>query len=70
MEWNSTKIRVLYTILKDRFKANNPAKLYLNDSLMTTGMSYIYLGHIINNNLNDNKDIERQLRNLYGKSNM
>ena len=45
-------------------------KLYLNGSLMKTAVSYTYLGHIINNNLNDNKDIERQLRNFYGKSNM
>ena len=37
---------------------------------MKTNMSYTYLGHIINNNLNDNKDTERQLRNFYGKSNM
>ena len=37
---------------------------------MKTDMSYTYLGHFINNNLNDNKDIERQLRNFYGKSNM
>ena len=37
---------------------------------MKTAVSYTYLGHIINNNLNDNKDIERQLRNFYGKSNM
>ena len=37
---------------------------------MKTAVSYTYLGHIINNNLNDNKDVERQLRNFYGKSNM
>ena len=44
--------------------------LYLNGSIMKTETSYKYLGHIIDNNLNDNKDIERQLRNFYGKSNM
>ena len=49
---------------------SHTAKLYLNGSLMKTAVSYTYLGHIINNNLNDNKDIERQLRNFYGKSNM
>ena len=53
-----------------RFNANPSAKLYLNGSLMKTAVSYTYLGHIINNNLNDNKDIERQLINFYGKSNM
>ena len=36
---------------------NPSAKLYLNGSLMKTAVSYTYLGHIINNNLNDNKDI-------------
>ena len=53
-----------------RFKAHPSAKLYLNGSLMITDMLYTYLGHIVNNNLNDNKDIERQLRNFYGESNM
>ena len=37
---------------------------------MKTAVSYTCLGHIINNNLNDNKGIERQLRNFYGKSNI
>ena len=53
-----------------RFKANPSVKLYLNSSLTKTDMSYKYLGHIIKNNSNDYKDIERQLRNFYGKSNM
>ena len=34
---------------------------------MKIEMSYTYLDHIINNNLKDNKDIERQLRTFYGK---
>ena len=51
------------------FNANHSAKLYLNGSLMKTDMSYTYLGHIINNNSNDNKYIEQQLRNFHGKSN-
>ena len=53
-----------------RFKASPSAKLYLNGSLIQTAVSYTYLGHIVNNNLNDNKDIERQLRTFYGKLNM
>ena len=36
-----------------KFKANPSAKLYLNGSLMKTAVSYTYVGHIINNNLND-----------------
>ena len=51
-------------------KARPSATLYLNGFIMKTETSYKYLGHIIDNNLNDNKDIERQLRNFYGKSNM
>ena len=50
--------------------ANPSAKLYLNRFSMKADMSYKYLGHIINNSLNDHKDIDRQLRNFYGKSNM
>ena len=53
-----------------QFKARPSALLYLNGSIMKTETSYKYMGHIIDNNLNDNKDIERQLRNFYGKSNM
>ena len=69
MEWKLTKIRVL--CLKGyRFKAKPSATLYLNGSIMKRETSYKYLGHIIDNILNGNKDIERQLRNYYGKSNM
>ena len=58
------KIRVLYSTLNDiDSRLTYPsATLYINGSLMKTDMFYKYLGHIINNNLNDNKDIERQLR--------
>ena len=66
MKFNENKSVVL-NFKEHRFKANPSAKLYLNGSLMKTAVSYTYLGHIIDNNLNDNKDIERQLRNFYGK---
>ena len=69
MKFNENKSVVL-NFKGHRFKANPSTKLYLNGSLMKTAVSYTYLGHIINNNLNDSKDIERQLRNFYGKSNM
>ena len=69
MKFNENKSVVL-NFKGQRFKANPSAKLYLNGSLMKTAVSYTYLGHIINNNLNYNKDIERQLRNFYGKSNI
>ena len=71
MDWNSMKIRVLYSTLNDiDSRLTYPSATYINGSLMKTDMFYTYLGHIINNNLNDNKDIERQLRNFYGKSNI
>ena len=66
MERNLTNIRVLCLTLKDK-KAKPSPTLYLNGSIMKTETSYKYFGHIIDNNLNDNKDIERQLRNFYGK---
>ena len=53
-----------------KFKAKPSATLYLYGSIMKTETSYKYLGHIIDNNLNANKDIERQLTNFYEKSNM
>ena len=67
MKFNENK-SVVFNFKGRRFKANPSARLYLNGSLMETAVSYTYLGHIINNNLNDNKDIEQQLRNFYGKS--
>ena len=69
MKFNENKSVVL-NFKGYRFKANPSSKMYLNGSLMKTDVSYTYLGHIINNNLNDNKDTERQLGNVYGKSNM
>ena len=42
-----------------KFKAKRPATPYLNGSIMKTETSYKYLGHIIDNDLNDDKDIER-----------
>ena len=50
--------------------ANTSVKLYLYGFLMTSDLTYKYLGHIINNDLHDTMDIKRQLRYLYGKSNM
>ena len=71
MEWNLTKYKSVVLNFKGyKFKAKPSATLYLNGSIMKTETSYKYLGHIIDNNLNDNKDIERELRNFYGKSNM
>ena len=69
MKFNENKSVVL-NFKGYKFKAKPSATLYLNGSIMKTETSYKYLGHIIDNNLNDNKDIERQLRNFYGKSNM
>ena len=53
-----------------KFKAKHSAALNLNGSIIKTETSYKNLGQFYDNNLNDNKDIERQLRNFYGKSNM
>ena len=51
-------------------KAKPLATPYLNGSIMKTEIPYKHLDHIIDNNLNDNKDIGRQLRSFYGKSNV
>ena len=69
MKSNENK-NVVLNLKGYRFKAKLSAQLYLNGSLIKTDMSYTYFGHIIKNNLYDKKDIERQLRNFYGKSNM
>ena len=52
------------------FKAKPSATLYLNGSIMKTETPYKYFGHIIDNNFDYNNDIERQMRNIYRKSNM
>ncbi len=47
------------------FKINFVNSIYLN------GVSHCkYLGHIVSDDLSDNKDINRQLRSLYSRSNM
>ena len=69
MKFNENKSVVL-NFKGHRFEANPSVKLYLNGSLMKTAVSYTYLGHIISNSLNDNKDIVWQLKNFYGKLNM
>ena len=69
IEFNENKSVVL-NFKGHKFKAKPSATLYPNGSIMKTKTSYKYLGHIIDNNLNDNKDVERQLRNFFGKSNM
>ena len=69
MKFNENKSVVL-NFKGYEFKAKPSSTLYLNSSIMETETSYMYLGHFIDNNSNDNKDIERQLRNFYGKSNM
>ena len=69
MKFNENKSVVL-NFKGYKFKAKPSATLYLNGFIMKTETSFKYLGHIIDNNLNDNKDIERQLRNFYRKSNM
>ena len=69
MKFNENKSVVL-NFKGYKFKAKSSATLYLNGFIMKTETSYKYLGHIFDNDLNDNKDIERKLRNFYGKSNM
>ena len=69
MKFNENKSVVLNFKLY-KFKAKPSTKLYLNGSIMITERSYKYLGRVIDNDLNDNKDIERQLINFFGKSNM
>ena len=70
MESNSMKIRVILNLKVYKFKANPSAKLYHNSSLMEADILYTYLDHIINNNVDDNKDIERQLQKIGGNSTM
>ena len=69
MKFNENK-SVMLNLKGYEFKAKPSATLHLNGSIMKTETSYNYLCHIIDNNLNDDKDIERQLRHFYGKSNM
>ena len=52
------------------FKLNPFLRICLNDVPIPIETSCRYLGHVITNNLSDNKDIHRQLRCFYGRSNM
>ena len=42
----------------------------MNDTVIKMESYCRYLGHMITNGLDDNKDIKRQLRSFYGKANM
>ena len=71
MKFNENK-SVVVNFISKRFKVKPTAKFYMNGSVMKsdTSYQYMYLGHNISYNLNDDEDIKRQLRYLYGKSNM
>ena len=68
-EYNGSK-SVILNFKENSFNANTSATLYLNGSMKNKGVLYTYQGYIVNNDLNDNMDIERQLNSFYGKSNI
>ncbi len=52
------------------FKIKPVYSIYLNGVRIKIDSHYKYLGHIVSDDLSDNKDINRQLRSLYSRSNM
>ncbi len=52
------------------FKIKPVNSIYLNGVRIKIDSHCTYLGHIVSDGLSDNRDINRQLRSLYSRSNM
>jgi len=66
--FNSLKSQCL--IVTSKRTPVRPPALYLNSVLLPLCDSYKYLGHIINSNLTDDSDIQKQTRSLYARVNV
>ena len=65
--YNSQKSQVMIIDLK---KVGYEHNIYLNETPLKYVQNYKYLGHIINNTLSDENDMNAKVRSLYGRSNM
>ena len=64
--FNITKLQVM---CYDTLKIGQATNIMLGDTLLNVVQTYRYLGHIINNNLSDEADMEDKMRGLYARSN-
>ena len=65
--FNITKSQVMFY---DTLKIGQAANIMLGDTVLSVTQTYMYLGHIITNNLSDEADMEDKMRGLYARSNM
>ena len=69
IKYNSTKSNML--VVKSRLDTNlSVPEFLLNDTRLEVGCTVKYLGHYIQDDLKDDKDILRQRSKLYGQGNM
>ena len=54
----------------DTLKIGQAANIMLGDTVLSVTQTYMYLGHIITNNLSEEADMEDKMRGLYARSNM
>ena len=65
--FNITKSQVM---CYDTLKMCQSANIMLGDTVLSVTQTYMYLWHIITNNLSDEADMEDTMRGLYARSNM
>ena len=62
-----TKSQVMFY---DTLKIGQAANIMLGDTVLSVTQTYMYLGHIITNNLSDEADMDDKMICLYARSNM
>ena len=67
--YNAEKSKVMYLAPYKGDKLEIRPILYISGNCMTYVNTYLYLGHIICDNLNDEEDMKAKMRLLYGRSN-
>ena len=69
IKYNSKKSMVMVIRSKDD-RNDNFGRFIIGDLMLEEATQVKYLGHILNENLSDDKDIERQKRYMYAKGNI
>ena len=67
---DKTVCMIFQPVCKSNVIASNFPPLRMNDTELKFVKEFKHLGHIINNDFNDNDDIKREIRNLFMRANI
>ena len=67
---NKTMCMIFNPVNRSNIVSNSFPHFFIGNCQLQFCTSFKYLGHIINNDLSDDLDIEREIRNLYIRTNM